>query len=301
MKQDTPSETALRIAGNKVASALDPVLRPLLADPDEPYSERFIRAHSPRARFLLGLWKFGPTRRFLMRMGDAAMPGGALHILLRKRYVRETLSAALADPEQPVEQVVIFGAGLDPLALRLQPDFPHARFYEIDHPATQAVKRRALERGDGVPPGVTLIPVDFAHESAAERLLAAPGFRPDARTFFLAEGLLMYLKQAEVDALFELVARNGAPGSLFLFTMVDSAALADPDSPVSRMARLLEQSGEPMHSFIERKRLDGFLRKHGFKRRSLIDHQTLATTYLKPRGLDLPLIEGELILLAQAL
>lgn len=298
MKADTPSETALRIAGTHVTAARDPVFRQFLAAPDDPHPEWFARAHSARARRFLVLWKWGPTRRLLDRLSNAVLPGGILHILLRKRAVEEIVRTAL---KEGFEQVVIFGAGLDALAVRLHPDFPQVRFIEIDHPATQAVKRRALEAHHALPAQVTLLPVDFTRESVEEKLRAEPTFRADARSLFVAEGLLMYLGQEEVDALFACVRRNSAPGSRFLFSMVDAAVAADPNSSTARSIRILERMGEPVRSTIERKRLDGFLRKHGFRSRSVTDHRALRATYLAPAGLDLPLMEGELILLAETI
>jgi O-methyltransferase involved in polyketide biosynthesis len=141
--------------------------------------------------------------------------------------------------------------------------------------------------------------VDFNQESAEEQLRALPEFRREAPSLYLAEGLLMYLPQADVDALFAAVRRLGKPGTRFLFTMVDAEQMRDPDSALSRSGRILERVGEPIRSTQERKKLDGYLRKHGFRLRSLADHRTLRERYLEPLGIDRPLIHGELIVLAE--
>jgi methyltransferase (TIGR00027 family) len=300
VKAGQASDTALRIAGNKIAALRDPELRKIVSDPDEPYSDWFIRAHSARARRLRFLWTFGPTRRLVMRLSDTLLPGGALHILLRKRYVRDQLEAALRDAALGIEQVVIFGAGLDPLALRLKEQFPAVRFYEVDHPATQRVKRRAIQGRVEIPAGLELLAVDFAHEAAEEKLAAAPGFRADLRTYFLAEGLLMYLEEGAVDDLFRLMRRNCAPGSPILVTLLDRAELEDEDGPVPRAARMAAQVGEPFRSSYERRRIDGLLKKHGFRLREIADGTTLTAKYLKPAGLDRPVMPGELIVTGTA-
>lgn len=297
MNRDAPSETALRIAGNKLAALRDPVLRRIVSDPDEPYTERFVRAHSRRARFLLRVWRFGPTRSLIYRMSERMMPGGPMHLLLRKRYFAETVRTAVSEG---AEQMVVFGGGLDPLTLLVGAEFPGLTCFELDHPATQAPKRRALESAGALPSNLVLIPVDFARERAEERLRSAPGFRANVRTVWIAEGLLMYLEQSEVDHLFGAVRRNCAPGSRFLFTMVDAGPLKDPNSAVSAMARMCERLGEPIRSSIERKRIDGYLRKHGFRQRALADHRTLRAAYLDPLGIDRKVVEGELLVLAQA-
>ena len=295
MNPRQPSQTALRIAGNLVASARDPLLRRLLVDAEEPYSRWFVEAHSPLARALLRLWTWGPSRRFLYGLTERNLPGGALYILLRKRYVDEVVRAAL---DAGAEQVVLFGAGLDTLSLRLHDRYPQVQFYELDHPNTQAVKRAALERHGGVPKRVHLRPVDFTRETAAARLQAAPSYRRDAPTVFVAEGVLMYLERDEINELFRTVREFGARGSTFLFTMVDADALAKEDSPLARSARIAANMGEPMRSAIRREDLDHLLRGYGFRKEALADHATLKERYLPPLGIERPVIEGELIITA---
>ena len=60
-------------------------------------------------------------------------PGILLHYALRKKCTRELVRLAFANG---IAQVVILGAGFDPLSPELQGEFPTARFWEIDHPAT---------------------------------------------------------------------------------------------------------------------------------------------------------------------
>lgn len=293
VKEGKPSETAISIAVNRVAASLDPVLRPLLVDPDEPYSEWFVDEHSPRAREQLAKWKSRPT--VMSFWGDLMFPGGRNFILLRKRWIEDQVRIAL---KKGMRQVVVLGAGYDPLSLRLRAEYPRVRFFELDHPATQDVKRRALEARKALPDGVTLVPVDFARESTEERLLRAPGFRRGARALFLAEGLLMYVEPKDVDALFGLVARTARPGSRFLFSMVDSRCLADPRSPITRTVRMAGFSGEPIRSSQNPRSIKSFLSQRGFRFGSKADHRTLRTTYLDPRGITLPLGEAEFLVAA---
>ena len=72
---DQVSQTALRIAVNFVAAAREPLLRPFLLHPDELYSEWFIAEESP---VVLGLWKWGPTRKSLLASYDRATPGASV-------------------------------------------------------------------------------------------------------------------------------------------------------------------------------------------------------------------------------
>lgn len=296
MKQGTASVTAMRMALTKVAAARDRVLRPVVADPDEPYSEWFVRAHSSEARVQLALWKIAPLRQILYSLSDKVIAGSFLHILVRKRYIEDQVRAAL---EGGIRQVVIFGAGLDPLALRLEKEFPETVFFEVDHPATQAVKKAALEQHGVRPERVHMRPGDLEKQPVNEAVAALPGFRSGEATLFLAEGLLMYLEQSAVDATFAAVRRHSGPGSQFIFSVLDKGELEDRDSGIGRSATLLERIGEAIRSSIDRKRLDDFLRHRGFKRRAVGDHKTFRTTYLDPLGIQRPLLEGEFVVVAE--
>src|SRR5439155_26187278 len=85
-------------------------------------------------------------------------------------------------------RILVLARGFDVLALRLALEFPHVRFLELDHPATQRVKRETLERY-GSPKNLTLAAVDLRQE----RIPA--GEEP---TLFIAEGVLMYFSEEEV-------------------------------------------------------------------------------------------------------
>ncbi len=110
----------------------------------------------------------------------------------------------------------------------------------------------------------------------------------------------MYLEPEAVDTLLGWVRRNGAAGSRFILTLLDSAVLSNEESPLARSARILERVGEPYRFSLSRKNLEGFLSKRRFKVRNVADHRTLRSTYLDPLGVKRPLIEGELVVVAEA-
>ena len=70
-----------------------------------------------------------------------------LWLALRVAYLDRLVG--LAVDRLSIRQVVILGAGYDTRAARL----PRAgvRFFEVDHPATQAAKRERLAQLDGYP------------------------------------------------------------------------------------------------------------------------------------------------------
>ena len=58
------------------------------------------------------------------------IPGILLHYALRKKCIAKLARSALANGGT---QVVVIGAGFDPLSSELQREFPTALFWEIDH------------------------------------------------------------------------------------------------------------------------------------------------------------------------
>jgi methyltransferase (TIGR00027 family) len=283
MIEGKPSQTAMLVAFRRFAAALDPVLKPLLREPEEPFTGWFLEGHSPEMRQQVERLRAGQDHAFLRLMRSTAGQGGPLSILLRKLLVEDEVRAAVADG---AEQVVVFGAGYDTLGLRLAPALPQVRFFELDFPATLAVKRQALESRGAVPANVVLVPVDFGRESAEDRLRATPAFKPGALTAFVAEAVLLYLDEAAVDALFAIIHRLSAAGSRFVFSVVSQQALASYGTAAEQAMKGLAQMGEPVKSTLEAAELPAFLEKRGFRQRLLADHLALRDRYLAPLGLQ---------------
>jgi len=110
-------------------------------------------------------------------------------IVRRTRFFDEQVLEAVSTG---VHQIVICGAGYDDRALRFRAT--GVRFFELDHPATQADKARRLRDMRADMQGLTLIPVDFRHDDSRE-LLRTFGHVPSQPTLFVCEGLLVYLDQ----------------------------------------------------------------------------------------------------------
>ncbi|HEY5610412.1 MAG TPA: SAM-dependent methyltransferase, partial [Thermoanaerobaculia bacterium] len=118
-------------------------------------------------------------------------------------------------------QIVVLAGGLDTLALRLAPELPQTRFIEVDHPATQQIKRRYLESRSAELPEIGLIAADLARSPVERALLDSAVYSPAAVTCFVAEGLLMYLSEDDVAAIFRFVKQHSAPRSRIVFTYLE--------------------------------------------------------------------------------
>lgn len=130
------------------------------------------------------------------------------------------------------------GAGFDSFIVR-QPAFARdLAIVEIDHPATQALKRRRLDEcGVPVPPNVRFVAADLAAEPVAD-VLGRAGVSRTAPAFFAWLGVTVYLSRDANRATLAAIAAASAPGSELVFTYVDARVLdrlrahrAAPDEP----------------------------------------------------------------------
>jgi methyltransferase (TIGR00027 family) len=109
------------------------------------------------------------------------------HLAVRTAFFdRETLQAIRGG----VQQVVIVGAGYDGRALRFAS--PEVRWFEVDHPATQADKRARLAAIGAPSVQTAFVAVDLVHDDLVAALGNA-GFDAARSSLFVVEGLLGYL------------------------------------------------------------------------------------------------------------
>ncbi len=89
------------------------------------------------------------------------------HLEARTRFFDAQVLSAM---DQGIGQVVVLGAGYDDRPLRFRA--PGVHFFEVDHPVTQADKRRRLERMGADCRGVTLASADFRVDPVDSRARA---------------------------------------------------------------------------------------------------------------------------------
>jgi methyltransferase (TIGR00027 family) len=251
MRPGQPSRTAQH---NALFRALERRLpRPLF---DDPYAHRFLRGRYRLAGAL--------PARAVARLIDRRWPGPRAAVCVRTRYFDDAIRQECADG---LDQLVILGAGFDSRPHRL-PSLTGVRVFEVDHPATQAWKRRTVgPRHDRV----TYVAIDFLRERLDDRLAEA-GLAQGLRTLFLWEGVTNYLDAGAVDATLRTVARLG--GRL-LFTYVDRALL-DGSAEFEGGARSLAHVrglGEPFTFGLAPGELRGYLRERGL---TLLEDLSLA-------------------------
>lgn len=194
-----------------------------------------------------------------------------------------TIDAAVRD--HAAGQVVLLGAGLDGRAWRM-PELAAATVYEVDHPASQADKRRRVEALVPLAGRVVAVPVDLAVDALGPALEAA-GLDRGASSTWVWEGVVPYLTAAAVRRTVAQVSDLSAPASrLVLSYQARSWRIGLVRRAMRWLWRVLRQpdplAGEPWRSLWSPGSIRGLMQDNGFDVVSDDDLHTLGT------GLDLP-------------
>lgn len=147
--------------------------------------------------------------------------------------------------EEGGRQIVILGAGFDCRAVRLIKR-DDVKVFEIDHPATQARKKRVLAEAGATSPS-TYVEWDFAKRHVRElpAALAARGFDASKPSCTLWEGVTMYLNDDAIDASVRAVHAYSSSGSAFVFNYVEAEMLKKPSLLGHIASFAVNRAGEP--------------------------------------------------------
>ena len=163
---------------------------------------------------------------------------------LTKIYVVRTefFDQALEKHLSELDQVVIMGAGFDTRSYKFLQKVG-IKVFEIDMENTQNHKINALKEAGLETDFINFVPVDFNRESWIDKLIDA-GFQKGKRSFFLWEGVTLYLSEEIVKHTINSIAEVSGYGSVFAFD-VYSLSFVDPNTFVVKIAaKLVEASGE---------------------------------------------------------
>jgi methyltransferase (TIGR00027 family) len=159
----------------------------------------------------------------------------AATLAVRSRYFDDALLSAVA---AGARSVVLLGAGLDARLYRL-PLPAGLQWIEVDRVDVLAHKRTTLA---DVPVQAELLDVAGDLRDPATLAALAPSVR--GPSFWLLEGVLMYLQPGEVEALLDRVAEQLDPGSSVAFD-VPNLTYLDPHGPVAAHAARHVARGSP--------------------------------------------------------
>lgn len=276
MKDDQASSTAFTVLQGLLYTAKRPEYQHLVSEEVIKAAQAVLSTSESGQKRLQQLesdWflRLVPILEWLM------MPGITLHYGLRKRFIEDVTLEMLGNE---VIQVVNLGAGFDTLAWRLHSQYPSVQFIEIDHPATNQLKEKALLQADNSAENLHWVSVDFNRQSLKEALQSFSAFDAAKKTLFICEGVLMYLQQADVVELLSNIRQLSGSGTQCVFTCVESI-----NSPKNNMGLLLKwylkYKSEVLQWNIEAGLLAGFLHKQHYELLKIADSETFKKTYLK--------------------
>jgi methyltransferase (TIGR00027 family) len=255
MDAQRSSKTAAQMAVSRAIETRAPVADRIC---DDPFAVQFL--DSPYRVVLAAR----PLRAAVVRLMERLFAGHHHYVLARTRYFDEFLANALT---ADVRQLVILGAGFDSRAYRFADRLRDVHVFEVDHPATSAVKRAKLMAILGeLPANVAFVPVDFNRDTLGGRLAAA-GYRTDQRTVFLWEGTVPYLSPAAVDDTLRFVATRSAAHSRLIFDYVIASVLdgnCELRGAATEYARM-RRTPEPFVFGIAAADIVAFLAARGFR------------------------------------
>lgn len=285
MKTDAPSSTANIVARNIALIAASKETFHLVSKDAAKLNALLIKSFSRSGKIFLERTKknwFQTLFRFYERI---TIPGLALHQALRKFQIESAVRESLAEG---FRQVVILGGGLDTLAMRLCREFPRAVFIELDHPATQRIKRQTIEKHNLSVKNLKLLPMDLTNQTLEENLIGCPDYQPRVKTVFICEGVLMYLEKEEVDGIFNFISRRESRNNRFIFTFMEPDKNGQTNFRNSTfLVRLwLDWKKEPFKWGINLNELTQFLAAYRFSLINLTTPETFRQLYFKQFGLE---------------
>ncbi len=247
MREGRPSATAFRVAVRRAAHQIldrpkvfdDPLAVPILGP------EAAARLNSSHSK-----WETPVSYRIRAFMAA------------RSRFAEDELARAVA---RGARQCVVLGAGLDTFAYRNPFATSGLRVFEVDHPATQAWKRRLLdEAAIPIPPSVIYAPVNFESQTLAAGLQNA-AFDPGKITFFSWLGVTPYLtREAMTATLGFIVSMPPRSGVVFDYALPRASLPWKSKIAHDVLAARVASAGEPFRLFLHRAALAQELTALGF-------------------------------------
>ena len=227
---------------------------------DDPWAHLFL---SSAARRTLAIWSGSMTGRLLRQLGA----NGTSYVPLRHRFIDEHLATAL---DAGVTQVVLLGAGYDTRAYRFAEQLAGRPVFEVDLAPISRAKAATIAKHSKQFPeaNVVRVEIDFETQALTDVVVDA-GFGFGGTTFFIWEGVPMYLTRAAVKATLDAVHELSADGSQIAHDMWFLVDEPGPQGSARRAAPgALSLIGEPVTFGVHPEDYEYFLGRHGF---SIVD------------------------------
>ena len=262
-----PSKTSIWVLAARAIGSRDP--DPTVRNPDW-VADRML---GPAEKAILAdnIVIKGLDKDYRVAMKDGETRARVLMMDIRTKYIDQWLMDAVKGGAQ---QVVILGAGFDSRAWRFRQELKSVKVFEVDFGPTQEYKRRRFTEVLGPAPGnLAFAPIDFTKETTSQVLKKA-GYKADKKTFFIWEGVSMYLTQDEIKRFFSDVSSHAAKDSEIVFDHFNPF-WENATGPNAALVNQLKGWGEPWVSSIPVGTEEKLMSDTGWK---LTGHTSLTVT-----------------------
>jgi methyltransferase (TIGR00027 family) len=191
--------------------------------------------------------------------------------------------------DEGINQVIVFGAGYDCRALRLQMK-KRMQFVEIDHPDFQTEKRDILAknpRRNGREAMINYVPVDLLTQDL-DNVIPQIFQQGHYKTMFIWEGVTNCLTAPIAPKAFEYFKRF-QPGTIIVFTYVDKEVLEHPEKFVGavNVTKLLRRNKEFWNFGIDPATIKEFLASYNMELMHNLDCNVYRRMYYGEEALNM--------------
>jgi methyltransferase (TIGR00027 family) len=264
MKNNNPSWSAEFVTIYRAAESLRPADQRICYD---PYAKYFLRP------------------KFKLNITEQRSPGAIGTVVARVRFIDDCLRKRI---DEGIRQLVILGAGFDTRAYRFEQLKETDAIFELDHPATQKIKMEKVRRlFDPFPDHVAYVPIDFKSDSLEDKL-EKYGYDKDLKTFFIWEGVTMYMTEKAVNKILAFVTMNSGKGSSIVFDYVFRSVVNGTyeQAYVKKMLDSRAKTDEPWIFGLEQELVEKFILDRGFDQVHHTSAESLRKAYFKGRNLN---------------
>lgn len=243
---------------------------------DDPYAAAFLQ--HPMIRRIA---RSRVIARLMSRFLDYWAMGGQEFIAIRARLADDLAKEAVSEG---LQQLVMLGAGFDSMVLRVGEALREVTVFEVDHPATQAIKCQVMTQ-IGVPANVQFVAVDFEKDDFVERLKEA-GFDGSQRTLVIWMGVSYYLTPQAMARALEQIHALGGEGTRLTFDYIVQDVIdgTTRNRAALKAARRVAGLGEPWIFGLRPEELKNYLAAFGFKVIKDYDPEELRQRYCPQRS-----------------
>jgi methyltransferase (TIGR00027 family) len=276
MQKEKTSQTAQYITFCRALETQEQPARRLFND---PFAFALL---SGSYRMLARLAHFPILGKLVYSILDLGWPYTRSSAVVRTRAIDDLVSDAI---RSGVRQLVLLGAGLDSRGCRLG-ETAETAVFEVDHPATQRMKKERLHACMGkLPTNIRYVAIDFERDALEAKLIES-GYNPAVQAIVVWEGVIDYLTESAVQSTLAVLARVLVPSSLLIFTYTHKGALDGSKTfPGARRWRSWSSiSSEPFLFGFNPNTLAEVLKQHLFLLQSDESTEEIAQRYCSPLG-----------------